>query len=244
VNRLLFGIMWLLAVSAQATPITSFEAGSLAGNGLTLTQGFTERATIETSVTSSTATLTATNNTHLLKMMAGSDLDIINPSFPNQFVTLVDFDNPINIDKAYFLADFAFMGRDTTSSRNDRQLIGINGTLYSIFGATETGYTAPRTLGWQTLAIHFAQTGSIGLSLGCSNDTFDTGSSYCLWDNFRTSDVLPTPELNGLPVIAPFNPIDIGGNTAPIPEPSTYALLIAGLSLLTIAARRRKLATI
>lgn len=238
-KKLLFGIMLLLAVSAQATPITSFEAGSLASNGLTLTQGGVSRATIESSVTSSTATLTATNGTQFLKMVAGTSADIINPLFPNQLVTLVDFNNPVNIDNQYLLMDFAFMGRDSADA-NDRQLLGINGTMYDIFGAAETGYTLPRTLGWQTIAISFASMGSINLSLGCLNDTFNAGSSYCLWDNFRTADSIPVPELNGIPVITPVQEIVL----APVPEPSTYALLIAGLALLTVATRRRKLATI
>lgn len=235
-------ILGMMMGLASATPITSFEAGSLGGNNLTRTQGIPSRATIQSSVTSSTATLTPTDGANLLKMIAGTDLDVINPAHPNQLVTLVDFDNPVVIDRTYLLMDFAFMGRDSTSDSNDRQLIGINGTLYDFFGATETGYTAPRTLGWQTFAISFERLGSMHLSLGCMNDTLSTGSSFCLWDNFRTSDTVPTPELNGLPVITPFNPIDIGGNTAPIPEPETYAMLLAGLvALLAVTARRRKL---
>lgn len=229
--------------SASATLITSFEGGpTLADNGMTLTQGIASRAVVQLSTESNGTTLMPTESTHLLKMIAGTSADIINPLFPNQLVTLVDFNNPVNIDKAYLLMDFAFMGRDTVPPSNDRQLIGINGTLYDIFGATETGYTAPWTLGWQTLAINFANLGSIDLSLGCQNDTYNTGSSYCLWDNFRTADSIPTQVQNGnIPVISPFGPISIG---TPIPEPETYVLLLAGLGLLTIATRRRKLTTI
>lgn len=243
-SKLLFGIIvWLLAISsAQATLITSFEGGSaLADNGLTLTQGIASRATIQFSASSNGATLMPTDSTHLLKMIAGTSADIINPAFPNDLVTLVSFDNPVTIDKSYFLIDFAFMNRD--SGMNDRQRIGINGTLYDITGSAEVGNATIYTPIWQTLAISFASMGSIDLSLGCVNDTYNSASSYCLWDNFRTADSIPIPELAALPVIATIPQIDIVA-TAPIPEPETYAMLLAGLALLAVTARRRKLATV
>lgn len=175
-------------------------------------------------------------------MTAGSEFDIINPAYPNKLVTLIDFDNSVSIDKSYFLVDFAFMGRDVAPPLNDRQLIGIDGTLYDLIGATETGYSSPRTRGWQTLAINFASLGSINLSLGCLNDTFDAGPSYCFWDNFRTADVVPTQLPGGIPVVT--LPGDFQA-TAPIPEPSSWALMFIGLmAIALIATRRRKLATI
>ncbi|MBP7822346.1 MAG: PEP-CTERM sorting domain-containing protein [Candidatus Moranbacteria bacterium] len=228
----------LLASVAQATPITSFEAGSLAGNGLTLIQGAPSRATIETSVVSGTTTFTPTDGSRFLKMIAGTSVDIINPLFPNELTTLVGFDNPVSIDKSILLFDIAFDNKDL--SRNDRQGIGLNGIIYDLTGSSETGYTSPGTLGWQTVALSFASLGSIDLSLSCMNYALNAGSSSCFWDNFRTADSIPVPELNGIPVITPVQEIVL----APVPEPSTYALLIAGLALLTIADRRRKLATI
>jgi hypothetical protein len=230
-----------LANSASATLITSFVGGgSLADNGLTLTQGFVTRATIETSVSSSTSTLTATEGIHLLQMIAGTEFDIINPAHPEKLVTLVTFNDAISINRPYFLVDFAFMGRDATLPRNDRQLMGINGTLYDIFGATETGYAAPRTLGWQTLAIHFPQSGNISLSLGCLNDTLNAGSSYCLWDNFRTADFVPTfAENNGIPTIMPIGDIDLPPIAGSVPEPETWSMVLLGLFLTGLMGRAR-----
>lgn len=113
---LLYGLATSLSLmagtAAQATPITSFEAGSRAGNGLTLTQGGVSRATIESSAFSSDTTLTPTDGARLVKMIAGTSTDIINPLFPNQLVTPIDFDNRVVTDKAYLLMDFALMVRD------------------------------------------------------------------------------------------------------------------------------------
>jgi hypothetical protein len=241
VKKLLFGIMWLLAVSAQATPITSFEAGSLAGNDLTLIQGAPSRATIETSVISGATTFTPTDGSRFLMMIAGTSVDIINPLFPSELTTLVGFDNPVSIDKSILLFDIAFDNKDL--SRNDRQKIGLNGTIYDLTGSSEVGYASPGTLGWQTVAITFASLGSVNLSLGCVNYALNGGSSSCFWDNFRTADSIPVPELGGIPVISPLNTIDIGSNIAPVPEPESWILMITGLGLLTMATRRRKLAT-
>lgn len=233
---LILGIMSIRL--ASATPITSFEGGStLADNGMTLTQGIASRAEIQLSASLDGTTLMPTNSTHLLKMIAGTSVDIINPAFPNELVTLVSFNSPVIIDKSFLLVDFAFINADS-SPGNDRQRIGLNGTLYDITGSLETGWhTTPNTLGWQTLAIHFTNLGSINLSLGCVNDTINAASSRCLWDNFRTADVLPAPLPGNIPIVT------LSGNfqTAPIPEPSTYAMILAGLGLLTVMARRRKL---
>lgn len=232
-------ILGMMIGSAQATTITSFEGGStLADNELTLTQGSTSRAEIQLSASLDGTTLMPTDSTHLLKMIAGTSVDIINPAHPNELVTLVSFNSPVIIDKSFLLVDFAFINADS-SPRNDRQRIGLNGTLYDITGSLETGWhTTPNTLGWQTLAINFTNLGSINLSLGCVNDTINAASSRCLWDNFRTADTIPTQLPGGIPAVT------LPGNfqaTAPIPEPETWMLMIAGLGLLTVMARRRKL---
>ena len=236
----MFAILSVVSMAASATLITSFEGGStLADNGMTITQGFTSRAVIQSSVTSGLTTLTSTESNHLLAMTAG---DIQNPAFPNQLITLVDFNNPVLIDKSVFLVDFAFINGDSIPY-NDRQYIGINGVLYDLTGSVETGYLTPQTLGWGTLAINFASLGSINLTLGCSNNFDDGGSSDCLWDNFRTADFAPTSQQNGgRLVISPFGPITLSGTTPPpataVPEPGSVALLIAGL--LGLGATRKR----
>lgn len=241
---IILGILSLIS-TASATLI-SFEGGpTLADNDLTLTQGIVSRATIQSSVTSNGTTLLPTSgSTHVLKLSGGADGDIINPAYPNDLTTLVTFNHPVTIDKPFLLMDFAFMNRDAEPA-NDRQRVGINGMIYDVTGSAETGWHAPFTLGWKTLAISFTSTGSIDLALGCVNDTFNASSSYCVWDNFRTVDAIPTiSENNGIPVFSsPGIPSINLGPTTPIPEPGSLALLLLGLMGIGVAndviARRR-----
>lgn len=238
---LIVGILGLMS-SASATLITSFEGGStLADNGITLTQGSTSRANVQMSVTSEGTTLDPTNGDHLFRIVGGRSIDIINPAFPNDLTTLVTFANPVSIDKKYLLMDFAFMDRDV-HPYNDRLRVGLNGTLYDITGSAETGWHLPLTLGWQTLAIEFAHHGSIDLSLGCVNDISNGGSSYCVFDNFRTSDTIPTlVGNNGIPIFQSPNipSITLTPPVSAVPEPSTWAMVLLGLLAISAIASRR-----
>ncbi|MGB5018238.1 MAG: PEP-CTERM sorting domain-containing protein [Candidatus Moraniibacteriota bacterium] len=232
----------MLIGSAQATLITSFEGGStLASNGLTLAQGIASRATIQSTVTSVPVTLIPTDDTHLFKLMGGMETGIINPALPNDLYTLVTFDDPVVIDKSYLLIDFAFMNRDS-SPYNDRQRIGLNGLLYDVTGSAETGWHSPFTLGWQTLAIQFSHPGSVSLALGCVNDTDNAATSYCVWDNFRTADFIPTlAQNNGVPIFSSPNipNINLTPPVSAVPEPGTWSMVLLGLFLTGLMGKAR-----
>ena len=70
----------------------------------------------------------------------------------------------------------------------------------------------------------------LGTFNGTAFTPFTDGGLYSLVLGFN----------DGLRVDSDYNDLVVGLNTAPVPEPETYALLLAGLSAVGFIARRRR----
>lgn len=92
----------------------------------------------------------------------------------------------------------------------DNAFVIVNGSLVSLATAAQPGAAS------QTYRYTFAQSGNVSLALGVVDTTSTAGVSIFSFGNLQLSQV-----------------------TA-VPEPTTYALLLGGLGLIGVAARRRQ----
>ena len=226
---LILGILNGLA-SAAPIPSTSFDFGQTAwdpGNGIIeLSPGTTPLAvSTPTSTVSFGVTYVPIDGTRQLKIN-GMDGGLSSIFFIGSSFT-VSAGSAISWIETY--AD-----RD---SIDGKATVILNNNSYDLFGQAESGLNGHLS---RLVNITFNGNGTLSnLGLGCF------GTAFCFADDFRYG--APRTSVNGLPS-------DVSGvflsdvtptpfiKTAPSPEPSTYALMIGGLALLAVTARRRKLA--
>jgi hypothetical protein len=150
---------------------------------------------------------------------AGSAADLAAATNGALFLTLAGHD----IDAAG--NTFSGIGRDIGTT----DAVGFGAGLLDV---DNTGSLNGNTAGAGALANAFFDTNGIAAMFGGAAD-FQLGASF-------SSFLLPHPGEcpGGAACLA--GSIDIRGNVAAIPEPETYALMLAGLGIVGFVARRRK----
>lgn len=130
-------------------------------------------------------------------------------------------------------------GHDIDAAGNTFSGIGRDiGTAAAVgFGAglldvDSTGSLNGNTAGAGGLANTFFDTNSIAATFGGAAD-FQLGASF-------SSFLLPHPDECPAGAACLAGSIDIRGNVAAIPEPETYAQMLAGLGIVGFVARRRR----
>ena len=136
-------------------------------------------------------------------------------------------------DNEAFVRNTARMGDEFTFQHNqlgpkpidlaaNNNLVALKGEAAHFLELTEYGGLVG------LLAGNAINSGSTALFL-CSSDPFNSFPSACQ----STTD-------SGLEMSTSFDGATFGVNVAAIPEPSTYAMLFAGLAMIGFAARRRR----
>jgi hypothetical protein len=144
----------------------------------------------------------------------------------------------MNNNGATFADHFTFSVTGTTTSNFDAIISSISRTadtglnisalsLYRVGGGTGTGGTAGDTLISSGTSLNSGQMDVWTLS----SDNLAAGSYYVLVGGNMVSDT--SASFGGAVMLAP---------TAPVPEPETYGMMLAGLGVLGLLARRRKAA--
>jgi hypothetical protein len=144
----------------------------------------------------------------------------------------------MNNNGATFADHFTFSVTGTTSSNFDAIISSISRTadtgldisslsLYRVGGGTGTGGTAGDTLVSTGTSLNSGQMDVWTLS----SDNLATGDYYVMVGGNLVSDT--SASFGGAVMLAP---------TAPVPEPETYGMMLAGLGVLGFLARRRKAA--
>jgi hypothetical protein len=144
----------------------------------------------------------------------------------------------MNNNGATFADHFTFSVTGTTTSNFDAIISSISRTadtglnisalsLYRVGGGTGTGGTAGDTLISSGTSLNSGQMDVWTLS----SDNLAAGSYYVLVGGNMVSDT--SASFGGAVMLAP---------TAPVPEPETYGMMLAGLGVLGVLARRRKAA--
>jgi hypothetical protein len=144
----------------------------------------------------------------------------------------------MNNNGATFADHFTFSVTGTTSSNFDAIISSISRTadtgldisglsLYRVGGGSCTGGTAGDTLVTSGSSL---QSGEVDVWT-LSSDSLAAGDYYVLVSGNLVSDT--SASFGGAVMLAP---------TAPVPEPETYGMMLAGLGVLGFLARRRKAA--
>jgi len=144
----------------------------------------------------------------------------------------------MNNNGATFADHFTFSVTGTTSSNFDAIISSISRTadtgldisglsLYRVGGGSGTGGTAGDTLVSSGSSL---QSGEVDVWT-LSSDNLAAGDYYVLVSGNLVSDT--SASFGGAVMLAP---------TAPVPEPETYGMMLAGLGVLGVLARRRKAA--
>jgi hypothetical protein len=144
----------------------------------------------------------------------------------------------MNNNGATFADHFTFSVTGTTSSNFDAIISSISRTadtgldisglsLYRVGGGSGTGGTAGDTLVTSGSSL---QSGEVDVWT-LSSDSLAAGDYYVLVSGNLVSDT--SASFGGAVMLAP---------TAPVPEPETYGMMLAGLGVLGFLARRRKAA--
>jgi hypothetical protein len=144
----------------------------------------------------------------------------------------------MNNNGATFADHFTFSVTGTTSSNFDAIISSISRTadtgldisglsLYRVGGGTGTGGTAGDTLVSSGTSLNSGQMDVWTLS----SDNLAAGDYYVLVSGNLVSDT--SASFGGAVMLAP---------TAPVPEPETYGMMLAGLGVVGFLARRRKAA--
>jgi hypothetical protein len=144
----------------------------------------------------------------------------------------------MNNNGATFADHFTFSVTGTTTSNFDAIISSISRTadtgldisglsLYRVGGGSGTGGTAGDTLVSSGSSL---QSGEVDVWT-LSSDSLAAGDYYVLVSGNLVSDT--SASFGGAVMLAP---------TAPVPEPETYGMMLAGLGVLGFLARRRKAA--
>jgi hypothetical protein len=150
---------------------------------------------------------------------AGSAADLAAATNGSLFLTLAGH----QIDAAG--NTFAGIGRDIGTTTP----VGFGAGLLDV---DNTGALNGNTAGAGALANTFFDTNGIAATFGGAAD-FQLGASF-------SSALLPHPGECPSGAACVAGSVDIRGNVAAIPEPETYALMLAGLGVVGFIARRRK----
>jgi hypothetical protein len=144
----------------------------------------------------------------------------------------------MNNNGATFADHFTFSVTGTTTSNFDAIISSISRTadtgldisglsLYRVGGGTGTGGTAGDTLVSSGSSMSSGQMDVWTLS----SDNLEAGNYYVMVSGNLVSDT--SASFGGAVMLAP---------TAPVPEPETYGMMLAGLGVVGFLARRRKAA--
>lgn len=101
--------------------------------------------------------------------------------------------------------------------------------------AAALGYTASLYLGDTTAGSALTSASSSVFGTASFDQTLSTNTNY----TFSLSSVLPSHTLASITLSGPGH-IQSPVTLAPVPEPETYAMLLAGMGLVAAVARRRK----
>ena len=154
------------------------------------------------------------------------------------------------------LLDFNYLNEATTLWADHRTDTTSNCVEFSMFGCSQWDYTettvlydfnglivsdlddsSGNPLQGVTVSTNLAGWDSSRLSFGGNFVRFDwkgltTNSDLYEWNGVDNVLTKPATYFNAT--------LDFGGPAAPIPEPETYAMMLAGLGLLGVMIRRRK----
>jgi hypothetical protein len=119
-------------------------------------------------------------------------------------------------------------------------------TTYTILGKSDDANSGPFTANPEsptgTLTFDTAQTGFFAITLKASDSfstyLFDGGVGGVTSIDFSTAGTAVNP--NGMPQDLSHATYAFIGVTTPVPEPETYALMLAGLGAVSFMAKRRR----
>lgn len=195
--------------------------------------------TLKASNTSFGTTVTKTQGA-TLGLLIGGNTPMANG---DNLASFVFINRAISLHNQYVAFDWFFSNRDST--RNDSFgfiLGGQTGMFYSLADGNSLEFHGSTNI--RTTLIDFSGSWNLQpnyIGFGCVNGGgIFGGLSYCGIDNVRILDFIPTlAENNGIPITTSIAGIPLAVTPA-VPEPGTWAMLFAGLGLMTVLAWRRR----